>query len=176
MDDLTQSSALCHSWPRLNYVCELCLCAWLPSDGECETEGIFLCVSERGTHEERGYVLTCGGLLCVCAAGLTEVMYDLVPLHVTLCVVTQGCEDSWLFCRINVKWNRNIKLILSALVLRYKSRFIRISEALNWKQPSRVFSHSAGWLTRSFISIIIKLFKNYLLCFILLPHIAPISI
>jgi len=49
-------------------------------------------------------------------------IHDAVPLHLTethsLC--DSGLQILMAFCRINVKRNGNIKLILSVLVLRYK--------------------------------------------------------
>lgn len=94
-------------------------------------------------HERRA--VWCWHCVVLCAHAeewLTEVMYDAVPLQPTL-TETHGPSRSrnsgvWrlvAFCRINVKWNRNIKLILSALVLRYKVASWGFPTALiNWKQ------------------------------------------
>lgn len=80
MEDLTQSSDLCHSWPRLNYVCEIYLCVLLLIPREGVWDSVFLCLSE--TQQERGYdIWAC---VRVCAQRLTVVMYDLMPLHATL--------------------------------------------------------------------------------------------
>lgn len=118
------------SFPQLTQI-ELCICWWYSVP-----------VSAR-EHERRA--VWCWRCVVLCAHAeewLTEVMYDSVPLHPTLTEThgrSRSCNSGvWrlvAFCRINVKWNRNIKLILSALVLRYKVASWGFPTALiNWKQ------------------------------------------
>ena len=99
------------------------------------------------------FVQTCSH---VCrAARPAEVMYDSVPVHLTLTEThslsqccNSGVQRFMAFCRIDVKWNRNIKLILWALVLRYKVASYGFPTALiNWKQSSHVFSQL--WVAQS---------------------------
>lgn len=138
MDDLTQSSALCCSWPRLSCMCQMCLCVLVVALAIWKMwgRGGFLffcaCVYEWGYHTKRERLCVCvcahvwgggktGRHVC-CTAWLTEVIY--MTLHLTL-TETHGVVTHWVwtlmgFYRINVKCNRSITLILSALVLRYK--------------------------------------------------------
>lgn len=90
-----------------------------------------LCLSESATHTrlrvDMRMSVRVRGRAFVAQRDLTEVMYDSVPLHLTLTEThglpqccNSGARRLVAFRRINVKRNRNIKLILSALVLRYK--------------------------------------------------------